>query len=128
MILLFWHKKRTDKLSYKELQKQLIELQKTIDGMNDHQKVEYHFHIDRVDIHQPVLDKLSFHLDQIDIEELSGALNVGNNFGVNIGKKGKRQEREGEKYSQDNSVFRATKEGYSITLKDKEAENDTTIS
>ncbi|WP_419393239.1 hypothetical protein [Cytobacillus praedii] len=97
--------------------------------MKDHQKAEYHFHIDRVDIHQPVLDQLSFHLDQIDIEELSGALNVGNNFGVNIGsKKGKGKKNEGEKHSQDNSLFKTTKEGYSITLKDKEAANDPTIS
>ncbi|TCJ05214.1 hypothetical protein E0Y62_06020 [Cytobacillus praedii] len=126
---MFWHKRRKNDLSYKELQKQLDDLQKRIDSMKDHQKAEYHFHIDRVDIHQPVLDQLSFHLDQIDIEELSGALNVGNNFGVNIGsKKGKGKKNEGERRSQDNSLFKTTKEGYSITLKDKEAENDPTIS
>ncbi|KOP71753.1 hypothetical protein AMS60_20855 [Bacillus sp. FJAT-21945] len=126
---MFWYKRRKDDLSYKELQKQLEDLQKRIDRMKEYQKAEYHFHIDRVDIHQPVLDQLSFHLDQIDIEELSGALNVGNNFGVNIGnEKEKGQKNKKEKQSQDNSVFKTTKEGYSISLKDKEAKNDTTIS
>jgi hypothetical protein len=38
--------------------------------------------IDTLHIHQPVLENLSFRLDQLDIKELSGSLNLGNNFGA----------------------------------------------
>ncbi|NOU87778.1 hypothetical protein GC102_18675 [Paenibacillus sp. LMG 31460] len=39
-------------------------------------------HIDTLHIHQPVLENLTFRLDQLDIKELSGSLNLGNNFGA----------------------------------------------
>jgi len=38
--------------------------------------------IENVHIHQPVLEKLEFRLDALDIEQLSGSLNLGNNFGT----------------------------------------------
>ncbi|NEW07183.1 hypothetical protein GK047_14335 [Paenibacillus sp. SYP-B3998] len=38
--------------------------------------------IDTLHIHQPVLENLTFRLDQLDIKELSGSLNLGNNFGA----------------------------------------------
>ncbi|MCY9663843.1 hypothetical protein M5X11_02430 [Paenibacillus alginolyticus] len=37
-------------------------------------------HIDTLHIHQPVLENLTFRLDHLDIKELSGSLNLGNNF------------------------------------------------
>jgi hypothetical protein len=37
--------------------------------------------VDTVKLDRAVLESLSFHLDKLDIKELSGALNVGNNFG-----------------------------------------------
>ena len=40
--------------------------------------------IETVHLHQPVLEQLTFRLDQLDIKELSGSLNLGNNFGANI--------------------------------------------
>ncbi|TXK82542.1 hypothetical protein [Paenibacillus sp. N3.4] len=39
-------------------------------------------YIDSLHIHQPVLENLTFRLDQLDIKELSGSLNLGNNFGA----------------------------------------------
>ncbi|SDN31641.1 hypothetical protein SAMN04487897_102483 [Paenibacillus sp. yr247] len=39
-------------------------------------------HIDALHIHQPVLENLTFRLDHLDINELSGSLNLGNNFGA----------------------------------------------
>jgi hypothetical protein len=39
-------------------------------------------HIDTLHIHQPILENLTFRLDQLDIKELSGSLNLGNNFGA----------------------------------------------
>lgn len=38
--------------------------------------------IETLHIHQPVLENLTFRLDQLDIHELSGSLNLGNNFGT----------------------------------------------
>ncbi|MFC5449694.1 hypothetical protein [Paenibacillus aestuarii] len=38
--------------------------------------------VEALHIHQPVLENLTFRLDQLDIKELSGSLNLGNNFGA----------------------------------------------
>jgi hypothetical protein len=40
--------------------------------------------IENVHIHQPVLEKMEYRLDKLDIEQLSGSLNLGNNFGAKI--------------------------------------------
>jgi hypothetical protein len=40
--------------------------------------------IENIHIHQPVLEKLEFRLDGLDIEHLSGSLNLGNNFGTKV--------------------------------------------
>ncbi|SFX44717.1 hypothetical protein SAMN04487866_10834 [Thermoactinomyces sp. DSM 45891] len=48
---------------------------------------EVHIHIHQLDIHQPVLEQLTFRLDQLDIDELSGSLNIGNNLGIQASKK-----------------------------------------
>ncbi|MDQ0417696.1 hypothetical protein J2Z48_001869 [Croceifilum oryzae] len=48
---------------------------------------EVHIHIHQLDIHQPVLEQLTFRLDQLDIDELSGSLNIGNNLGIQAPKK-----------------------------------------
>jgi hypothetical protein len=40
--------------------------------------------IEHVHIHQPVLEKLEFRMDGLEIEQLSGSLNLGNNFGAKI--------------------------------------------
>ncbi|WP_274362170.1 hypothetical protein [Paenibacillus thermotolerans] len=41
--------------------------------------------IENVHIHQPVLEKMEYRLDSLDIEQLSGSLNLGNNFGTKMG-------------------------------------------
>jgi len=38
--------------------------------------------IENVHIHQPVLEKMEYRLDSLDIQQLSGSLNLGNNFGA----------------------------------------------
>lgn len=42
--------------------------------------------IEHVHIHQPVLEKLEFRMDGLEIEQLSGSLNLGNNFGAKMDK------------------------------------------
>lgn len=43
--------------------------------------------IENLHVHNPSLEQLTFRLDRLDIDELSGALNLGNNFGTRVGKK-----------------------------------------
>jgi hypothetical protein len=62
-----------------ELEKRVKELESmAAQSRNGH--TEYHIHIERVNIENPKLDELSFHLDALKINELSGSLNLGNNF------------------------------------------------
>jgi len=62
-----------------QLERRLRKLEEEIaDLAAKHPKI----HIDTLHIHQPVLENLTFRLDQLDIKELSGSLNLGNNFGA----------------------------------------------
>ncbi|RXJ04326.1 hypothetical protein DS745_02780 [Anaerobacillus alkaliphilus] len=40
--------------------------------------------IKEINIQEFYLDQLSYHLDRLDIKDLSGALNLGNNFGGRV--------------------------------------------
>lgn len=51
------------------------------------QSTVYHITIQNLDIHDPVLKELTFSLENLDIKELSGALNMGNNFGPKVEQK-----------------------------------------
>jgi len=44
--------------------------------------------IEQLHIHHPVLERLEYRLDRLDIEQLSGSLNLGNNFGARFGEAG----------------------------------------
>ncbi|WP_276354377.1 hypothetical protein [Cohnella caldifontis] len=48
--------------------------------------------IEHLQIHQPVLEKLEFRLDALDIEQLSGSLNLGNNFGAKLASSERKRE------------------------------------
>lgn len=81
--MFFFPKKKKQDRSVDELYREIIHLQKQI--LEAQKKpVEYHLHFDHVEVNNPKLDELTFRLDELDIEELSGALNLGNNFGVNV--------------------------------------------
>lgn len=98
-----------------KLQEQVSHLQEQV---NEKEKAsEYHFHIQQVDIKEPTLEKLTFQLDTIDIEEVSGALNVGNNLGVSVGEADNKKLT--SKYTQ---KVNRTEDGYSISFKDKEGQ------
>ncbi len=75
----------------------------------------YHIHIHHMDVHQPKLDEVMFHLDNIDIDHLSGALNIGTNIGVSVGKKA-------EPSSEEPPKVTPSKTGYSIAFHTKEEE------
>ncbi|WLR48954.1 hypothetical protein LC065_07255 [Halobacillus litoralis] len=80
---MFFKKRRQKRTDIDDLVKEIHELKQVIQGMQG-KHVEYHIHFDQVDIHDPNLEQLTFQLDHLDIDELSGALNMGNNFGVNV--------------------------------------------
>jgi hypothetical protein len=66
-----------------QLGKRIAKLEQVMDKAAQ-QGVENHFNIENLNIHQPVLDNLTFRLDKLDIDQLSGSLNMGNNFGVRV--------------------------------------------
>ncbi|MCA0972490.1 hypothetical protein LCM20_17985 [Halobacillus litoralis] len=81
--MLFFNKKKKQTQQVEQLYQEIINLQKQI--LEAQKKpVEYHLHFDHVEVNHPKLDELNFKLDELDIEELSGALNLGNNFGVSV--------------------------------------------
>jgi len=56
----------------------------------------YEVTIENVNVHDPILKELTFRFDKLDVKEVSGALNLGNNFGVKVGKNAK-QTRQSER-------------------------------
>jgi hypothetical protein len=60
-----------------ELIKMIQHLNEKMDSM---QKNEYHFHIDKLTVEHLQLEELAYHLEKIDIKELSGMMNLGNMF------------------------------------------------
>ncbi|MYL20216.1 hypothetical protein GLW04_09985 [Halobacillus litoralis] len=81
--MFFSRKRRHSNKKTQDLEKQIEELKAALQQVKG-RPIEYHIHIDHVTIKEPSLEQLTFQLDQLDIEELSGALNLGNNFGVHV--------------------------------------------
>lgn len=65
-----------------QLQQQVQKLESTLQQMS--RPVIEQLTIERVYLQNPVLEKLEFAFDRIDIKDLSGALNLGNNFGTTV--------------------------------------------
>lgn len=82
-------KKSKTEMMYKELAGQLKEINSRLRSMEEsierQKSKQPQISIQTVHIHQPVLKSLEFTLDELDIENLSGSLNLGNNFGVKTG-------------------------------------------
>ncbi|BFT75214.1 hypothetical protein PAENIP36_66560 [Paenibacillus sp. P36] len=69
----------TTSLTVQQLEKRLKKLEEELSNLTaKHPQI----HIDTLHVHQPVLENLTFRLDHLDIKELSGSLNLGNNFGA----------------------------------------------
>jgi hypothetical protein len=64
-----------------ELIKLIHQLSDKIDSI---QRNEFHFHIEKVNVEHLRLEELAYHLDTIDIKELSGMMNLGNSFSPNL--------------------------------------------
>ena len=61
------------------------------------QPTVYHITIQNLEIHDPILKELTFSLESLDIKELSGALNMGNNFGPKVEQKPKKEQEKKQK-------------------------------
>lgn len=69
----------------KKIEDRLRKLEEAINKL-DKSPLKYQFNVDKLEMHNPQLKELTFRLDSLDIKELSGALNMGNNFGVRVNK------------------------------------------
>ncbi|MEA3321807.1 MAG: spore germination protein GerPC [Bacillota bacterium] len=70
-----------------ELEKRVQNLEKRIEFLTtlvnkigDSRRPDVHYHIHTLEIGNAQIDKLDYHLESIAIEQLSGTLNIGNNF------------------------------------------------
>jgi hypothetical protein len=66
----------SDNLLLREIYKKIISIEGEVEKLKS--RPEYHINIEKVDVQE--LENLIFHLDTLDINDLSGTLNIGNNF------------------------------------------------
>jgi len=67
-----------------ELTTKIGQLEKILEKMLEN-GVTHEVTIENFNVHDPVLKELTFRFDKLDVKEVSGALNLGNNFGVKMG-------------------------------------------
>lgn len=77
---MFW---RRSAKQTKELHARVEKIERALEQLAN-KNMEYTVNIEHLHAHNPVLEQLTFRLDQLDIKTVSGALNLGNNFGVRI--------------------------------------------
>jgi len=66
----------SDNLLLREIYKKLVCLEEEVEKLKS--RPEYHINVEKLDVQQ--LENLIFRLDNLDINDLSGTLNIGNNF------------------------------------------------
>ncbi|HET7578048.1 MAG TPA: hypothetical protein VFK33_02120 [Bacillales bacterium] len=65
------------------MKKKIEVFEKKLEQFSD-KGMDNHVVIKDLTLDHPVVEKLTFHLDKLQLKEVSGALNLGNNFGVNV--------------------------------------------
>lgn len=83
-----WLRKKSENKSIDKLNGRLDQIEQAMIRLSEKEAV-YHIHIEQLQVQQPVLENLTFRLDQLDIEQLSGTLNLGNNFTSRVERKEK---------------------------------------
>lgn len=78
--------KSNDSLNFAEVRQRLKRVEEMVAELKQ-EAAGCTLNIENLNIEQLTIEKLIFHLAKLDIKELSGALNIGNNFGVNIREK-----------------------------------------
>lgn len=82
----------TDK-ALKELNEKIQKIEKALEELTQSEKIEHQISIESLNMKDPVLENLTFQLDQLKLEEVSGALNLGNNFGITVHQKPKHKKK-----------------------------------
>ncbi|MCH5584642.1 hypothetical protein MK805_06620 [Shimazuella sp. AN120528] len=81
MLFSWWRGKKDVQEDLKKLTEQLKRLESTLEiSLKNNQTPP--IHIEHLTIDNPKLENLVFRMDSLDVEEISGSLNLGNNFGV----------------------------------------------
>ncbi len=65
-----------DSLLLREILKKITVIEEEVEKLKS--KPEYHINVEKLEVQQ--LENMIFRLDALDIKELSGTLNIGNNF------------------------------------------------
>ncbi len=108
------------------LNEQIKKLENTIEGLMKTNKTQ-HIHIEQLTIDNPKLESLIFRMDSLDVEEVSGSLNLGNNFGVKVDRKTDSKEttntfrdtKENIKVKEDANTVKKTDSGYRMYMNEK---------
>lgn len=90
------HKKTSTRKLLQEISERIAKLEEEIDKVKE--SSVYCISVDKLNIEK--LDNIIFHLDELDIKDLSGTLNMGNNFDIKKDKEkdtGKEDERKKKK-------------------------------
>lgn len=72
------HKKTATRKLLQEISERIAKLEEDIEKIKE--SSVYYISVDKLNIDK--LDNIIFHLDELDIKNLSGALNIGNNFDI----------------------------------------------
>lgn len=67
-----------------ELSQKVIELEKFLQHQENHPPIIINMDIKDLHLQELNLDELAFHLEKLDIRELSGMLNLGNTFSPHV--------------------------------------------
>lgn len=74
-----WWQRRSRQIE--DIGQQLTELTQYLRTLSERADQRIHVNVESLHVDQASLEKLIFQLDNLDIQELSGSLNLGNNFG-----------------------------------------------
>jgi hypothetical protein len=109
-----------------DLHTRLEKLEQAMEQLPQHVDIR----IENLTMQNPVLENLTFRLDKLDIKELSGALNLGNNFGVKVKPepKAKKEDNKDEKwvtkkYKDDDQTAVNAMMGDNIIIKEKKSDD-----
>lgn len=103
------------------IHRRLDELEKLIKTVKG-EGIIYKINIERAEFTSPIVEHLDYHFDKLDVKEVSGALNLGNNFGVTVGQAIKKKtagEDKNEEESQKNSETERQEERHETAPENK---------
>lgn len=100
----------------KELGQKIQQLEKALEKLSDPQAgFQNRVTIQNLHMKEPVLKELAFEMDQLKLDEVSGALNLGNNFGVEVGQKPKKKQSQSQRQKPSPDSEKDEKTGFKKT-------------